>query len=92
MFLSANYRVVIISNSTFSVFPEMQTALRTYHPVPSLSKTGGNLQDAPRIRKMLKASQLTGEDKADLTLADILTRSVSQFCQVHRGKAHRLCA
>lgn len=66
----------------------MQTALRTYHPVPSLSKTGGNLQDAPRIRKMLKASQLLGEDKADLTLADILTRSVSKLCQGYWAQGH----
>ena len=38
------------------VFPEMRTALRTYHPVPSLQKTDGNLQDAPRIKNILNMS------------------------------------
>ena len=47
--------------SIFSVFPEMKTALRSYHPVPSLQKTDGNLQDAPRIKNCLKAALLPFE-------------------------------
>ena len=43
------------------VFPEMKTALRSYHPVPSLQKTDGNLQDAPRIKNCLKAALLPFE-------------------------------
>ena len=39
----------------------MRTSLRTYHPVPSLQKTDGNLQDAPRIKNLLKACQLPHE-------------------------------
>lgn len=46
-----------------SVFPEMKTALRTYHPVPSLQKTDGNAQDAPRIKNCLKAALLPSETK-----------------------------
>ncbi|OBZ79561.1 Ino eighty subunit 1 [Grifola frondosa] len=50
-------------NTTMAFFPEMKTALRTYHPVPSLQKTDGNLQDAPRIKNCLKASRLPFEFK-----------------------------
>ncbi|KAI6158760.1 hypothetical protein EDD17DRAFT_1511899 [Pisolithus thermaeus] len=40
------------------------TALRTYHPVPSLQKTDGNAQDAPRIKNCLKAALLPSELKS----------------------------
>lgn len=43
----------------------MKTALRTYHPVPSLQKTDGNAQDAPRIKNCLKAALLPAEIKGD---------------------------
>jgi Ino eighty subunit 1 len=60
------------------VFPEMKTALRSYHPVPSLQKTDGNVQDAPRIKNCLKAAFLPGEQKSapPSTPADILARAV----------------
>jgi Ino eighty subunit 1 len=48
-----------------AVFPEMKTALRTYHPVPSLQKTDGNAQDAPRIKNCLKAALLPAEIKGE---------------------------
>ncbi|KAF9270416.1 hypothetical protein L218DRAFT_33326 [Marasmius fiardii PR-910] len=48
-------------NTTMAFFPEMKTALRTYHPVPSLQKTDGNAQDAPRIKNCLKAALLPHE-------------------------------
>ncbi|KAF8167910.1 hypothetical protein B0H34DRAFT_683630 [Crassisporium funariophilum] len=51
-------------NTTMAFFPEMKTALRTYHPVPSLQKTDGNAQDAPRIKNCLKAALLASELKA----------------------------
>lgn len=55
----------------------MRTALRTYHPVPSLQKTDGNLQDAPRIKNILKSCFLHRERQNPLmTPADVLTRSV----------------
>ena len=41
----------------------MKTALRSYHPVPSLQKSDGNLQDAPRIKNCLKAALLPQEMK-----------------------------
>ncbi|KAF8078417.1 hypothetical protein FPV67DRAFT_1465198 [Lyophyllum atratum] len=50
-------------NTTMAFFPEMKTALRTYHPVPSLQKTDGNAQDAPRIKNCLKAALLPSEMK-----------------------------
>ncbi|TFK76910.1 hypothetical protein BDN72DRAFT_17464 [Pluteus cervinus] len=51
-------------NTTMAFFPEMKTALRTYHPVPSLQKTDGNAQDAPRIKNCLKAALLPAEAKS----------------------------
>ncbi|KAJ3551372.1 hypothetical protein NM688_g4740 [Phlebia brevispora] len=50
-------------NTTMAFFPEMKTALRSYHPVPSLQKSDGNLQDAPRIKNCLKAALLPFEFK-----------------------------
>ncbi|KAI5898724.1 uncharacterized protein SCHCODRAFT_01162858 [Schizophyllum commune H4-8] len=50
-------------NTTMAFFPEMKTALRTYHPVPSLQKTDGNAQDAPRIKNCLKSALLPSEVK-----------------------------
>lgn len=50
-------------NTTMAFFPEMKTALRTYHPVPSLQKSDGNAQDAPRIKNCLKAALLLSELK-----------------------------
>lgn len=44
-------------------FPELRTQLRTYHPVPPLQKTDGNLQDAPRIKNILKDCFLPSEGK-----------------------------
>ncbi|KAI0321682.1 hypothetical protein OF83DRAFT_1192785 [Amylostereum chailletii] len=63
-------------NTTMAFFPEMKTALRSYHPVPSLQKTDGNVQDAPRIKNCLKAALLPGEQKKPppATPADILAR------------------
>ncbi|KAF7982037.1 hypothetical protein HWV62_30300 [Athelia sp. TMB] len=52
-------------NTTMAFFPEMKTALRTYHPVPSLQKTDGNAQDAPRIKNCLKAALLASEIKGE---------------------------
>ncbi|KAF9480041.1 hypothetical protein BDN70DRAFT_878070 [Pholiota conissans] len=62
-------------NTTMSFFPEMKTAIRTYHPVPSLQRTNGNMQDAPRIKHILKTSLLEDEAKAPpSTPSDILAR------------------
>ncbi|EMD41734.1 hypothetical protein CERSUDRAFT_90308 [Gelatoporia subvermispora B] len=63
-------------NTTMAFFPEMRTALRTYHPVPSLQKTDGNLQDAPRIKNILKSCLLENESQGTYcTPADVLNRS-----------------
>lgn len=61
------------------VFPEMKTALRTYHPVPSLQKTDGNAQDAPRIKNCLKAALLPSEIRTipPSTPEEILAKRVS---------------
>ena len=57
----------------------MKTALRTYHPVPSLQKTDGNAQDAPRIKNCLKAALLPAEAKLipPSTPEEILEKRVS---------------
>ncbi|VDB99851.1 unnamed protein product [Peniophora sp. CBMAI 1063] len=65
-------------NTTMAFFPEMKTALRSYHPVPSLQKTDGNVQDAPRIKNCLKAALLPAEGAKGATVpsspTDILKR------------------
>ncbi|KAJ6627196.1 hypothetical protein B0H10DRAFT_2210592 [Mycena sp. CBHHK59/15] len=48
---------------TMSFFAEMRTVQRTYHPIPSLQRTDGNLLDAPRIKHILKTTVLEGETK-----------------------------
>ncbi|EJC98698.1 uncharacterized protein FOMMEDRAFT_149067 [Fomitiporia mediterranea MF3/22] len=50
-------------NTSMAFFPETRTALRTYHPVPALQRTDGNLTDAPRIRNALKSCTLPSESK-----------------------------
>lgn len=73
---------MLIDFSLFTVFPEMRTALRTYHPVPSLQKTSGNLQDAPRIKNILKSCYLDTEPQGSLlSPADVQARSVSSLVQ-----------
>lgn len=63
-----------------SVFPEMKTAIRTYHPIPSLQHTNGNMLDAPRIKHILKTSLLDSEGKhTPTTPGDIIARSVRLF-------------
>lgn len=68
----------LIGLTKLLVFPEMKTALRTYHPVPSLQKTDGNAQDAPRIKNCLKAALLPSELKSmpPSTPEEILEKSV----------------
>ncbi|KAG6861207.1 hypothetical protein C0995_002556 [Termitomyces sp. Mi166 len=61
-------------NTTMSFFPEMKTAIRTYHPIPSLQRTTGNLQDAPRIKHILKSATLGNDHPTSSTPADILSR------------------
>ncbi|KAA1468632.1 hypothetical protein DENSPDRAFT_815036 [Dentipellis sp. KUC8613] len=63
-------------NTTMTFLPEMRTALRTYHPVPSLQKTDGNLQDAPRIKNILKACSLKTEpDGVPVAPAELRARA-----------------
>ena len=59
----------------------MKTALRTYHPVPSLQKSDGNAQDAPRIKNCLKAALLPSELKAvaPSTPEEVLEKRVTKF-------------
>jgi Ino eighty subunit 1 len=61
----------------------MKTAIRTYHPIPSLQRTNGNMQDAPRIKHILKTSLLEDEAKAPpSTPSDILARCVRHYFYV----------
>lgn len=63
------------------VFAEKKTAVRTYHPIPALERVEGNLQDAPRIKALLKACLLPGEDPRYVlaTPNEILARAVRPF-------------
>lgn len=67
-----------------TVYPSMKTALRTYHPVPSLQTdeiSRKDMQDAPRIKGILKASLLDWEVKQQPTcLQDIARKLVSGVC------------
>ncbi|KAJ7102190.1 hypothetical protein B0H15DRAFT_943151 [Mycena belliarum] len=61
--------------TTMSFFAEMRTSQRTYHPIPSLQRTSGNLLDGPRIKHILKTSVLEGETKhIPATPAQVLAR------------------
>ncbi|GAA5823605.1 hypothetical protein JCM11251_000695 [Rhodosporidiobolus azoricus] len=51
-------------NTTLAFYPNMKTALRTYHPIPSLQNEDTSqkeMSDAPRIKGMLKAAFLDWE-------------------------------
>ncbi|KIK71233.1 hypothetical protein GYMLUDRAFT_254483 [Collybiopsis luxurians FD-317 M1] len=62
-------------NTTMSFFHEMKTAIRTYHPVPALQKTSGSLQDAPRLKSILKAISYDPDSpKMATTLRDCRSR------------------
>lgn len=61
----------------------MKTAIRTYHPIPALQRTEGNLQDAPRIKHILKASLLTEDgNMPPITPQDIVSRLVSVIVRI----------
>ncbi|KAI0308055.1 hypothetical protein B0F90DRAFT_1679791 [Multifurca ochricompacta] len=66
-------------NTTMTFLPEMRTALRTYHPVPSLQKVDANLQDAPRIKNILKACSLKDEATSNMpvTPAELRARAAT---------------
>jgi Ino eighty subunit 1 len=60
------------------VFAETKTPKCTYHPIPSLQRTGGNLQDGARIRHVLKAGLLNNETPLPPHIPDeIFARAVS---------------
>ncbi|GAA5965507.1 hypothetical protein JCM8115_005778 [Rhodotorula mucilaginosa] len=68
-------------NTTLAFYPNMRTALRTYHPVPSLQTeetSRKEMSDAPRLKAMLKAAMLDWEVKhPPTTLKDVAQRAVS---------------
>ncbi|EGG03492.1 uncharacterized protein MELLADRAFT_109294 [Melampsora larici-populina 98AG31] len=61
------------------VYPELRAYMRTYHPIPCLQKDEyckTNLQDAPRIKTMLKSCQLPYEVNNEAgSLPEISNRS-----------------
>ena len=85
LFFTSPHLWPLIHFAPFTVFPEMKTALRSYHPVPSLQKTDGNLQDAPRIKNCLKAALLPFEARGSppSTPHAILENAVSQMTLSH---------
>lgn len=69
-------------NTTLAFYPSMKTALRTYHPIPSLQMdevSRRDMQDAPRIKGILKACFLDWELAQQPTcLKDIANKAVSR--------------
>ncbi|KAI5835498.1 hypothetical protein K523DRAFT_260769 [Schizophyllum commune Tattone D] len=61
-------------SATMGFFPEMKTAVRTYHPIPSLQRTGdNNMLDMPRIKTIIRGALLeTERNGIPSTLAEIL--------------------
>ncbi|TRM61468.1 hypothetical protein BD626DRAFT_501121 [Schizophyllum amplum] len=61
-------------SATMGFFPEMKTAVRTYHPVPALQRTGDhNMLDMPRIKTIIRGALLeTERNGIPSTLAEIL--------------------
>ncbi|GAA6012166.1 hypothetical protein JCM10207_005154 [Rhodosporidiobolus poonsookiae] len=74
-------------NTTLAFYPNMKTALRTYHPVPSLQTeevSQKEMSDAPRIKGMLKAAYLDWEvNNQPTSLRDIARKAASG--EVTRG-------
>ncbi|KPV77481.1 uncharacterized protein RHOBADRAFT_33646, partial [Rhodotorula graminis WP1] len=74
-------------NTTLAFYPNMRTALRTYHPVPSLQTeetSQKEMSDAPRIKGMLKGAMLDHEvSNPPTTLKDVARKSASG--QIVRG-------
>ncbi|ODV90192.1 hypothetical protein CANCADRAFT_56764 [Tortispora caseinolytica NRRL Y-17796] len=74
MATSMLYMCVLVNigrmNTTFNFFPAMKAQFRTYHPVPALQwKSRGDyksLQDAPRVKSILKATCENSEEPATL--------------------------
>ncbi|GAA5851903.1 hypothetical protein JCM9279_001927 [Rhodotorula babjevae] len=68
-------------NTTLAFYPNMRTALRTYHPVPSLQTeetSQKEMSDAPRIKGMLKGAMLDHEvTNPPTTLKDVARKSAS---------------
>lgn len=57
-------------NTTLAFYPEMKTVLRSYHPLPSLQNnenTRRNMQDAPRMKSLLKGVLIDTERPAPPT-------------------------
>ncbi|GAA5940840.1 hypothetical protein JCM1841_003442 [Sporobolomyces salmonicolor] len=68
-------------NTTLAFYPNMKTALRTYHPVPSLQTepiSQKDMSDAPRIKGMLKMAFLDWEvNNAPTSLKAVAEKAVS---------------
>ncbi|PWN45640.1 hypothetical protein IE81DRAFT_339220 [Ceraceosorus guamensis] len=72
-------------NTTLAFYPEMKTVLRSYHPLASLQKcenTRRNMQDAPRMKSLLKASLIETEKPGpagtnNATAANALAKAAS---------------
>ncbi|GAA6061390.1 hypothetical protein JCM10212_000650 [Sporobolomyces blumeae] len=68
-------------NTTLAFYPQMKTALRTYHPVPSLQTeetSRKEMSDAPRIKGMLKMAFLDWEvNHAPTSLKAVAEKAVA---------------
>ncbi|GAA5893284.1 Ies1p [Sporobolomyces salmoneus] len=66
-------------NTTLAFYPQMKTALRTYHPIPSLQTeevSRREMSDAPRLKAMLKMAFLDWEvNNAPTTLRAVAEKA-----------------
>ncbi|GAA5955055.1 hypothetical protein JCM3765_003174 [Sporobolomyces pararoseus] len=66
-------------NTTLAFYPQMKTALRTYHPIPSLQTeevSKKEMSDAPRLKAMLKMAFLDWEvNNAPTTLKAVAEKA-----------------
>ncbi|KAI0472023.1 hypothetical protein GGR56DRAFT_656541 [Xylariaceae sp. FL0804] len=89
-------------NTTLNFFPEMRAQLRTYHAIPSLqahqdASAYKQLQDAPRLKSILKGAAEDRDEPHDLTefkekapprsnpvnLIFLITHQASQVAELH---------
>lgn len=89
-------------NTTLNFFPEMRAQLRTYHSIPSLQayprqKDYKSLQDAPRLKSILKGASEDTDEPRTLTalrqqkiprtnacnLIFVLSQAASEVSQLH---------
>ena len=83
-------------NTTLAFYPEMKTALRTFHPIPCMMKdeTSARFQDSPRMKSQLKGcaipQEVGGAENMPASINVLIHRSVSRVGRT-RGNYQLTC-